>query len=188
MKDSKPGSELPTSSPKRRKTVSISTSIKDGHILVIRQYTDYSIFLFVSAILISFSVLAFLFVKIPLTDAYAPLLLLVAHFLFRDRPINCIIDKQRGKIDYFREGLLGFSFFEQNIHCSISEIKQLKMKRYINTRRFGDRHHTYKIILVLSDGQKLPLSSNRLRISGCRHFANKLCRFLERDIQIEGIN
>jgi hypothetical protein len=184
MKDFKPGSELSTSSPKRRKTVSISTSIKDGHILVISQYTDYSIFLFVSAILISFSVLAFLFVKTPMTYAYVPLLLLLlAHFLFRDRPINCIVDKQRGQIDYFREGLLGFSFFEQNIHCSISEIKQLKMKRY--TGRIGD---TYKIILVLNDGQKLPLSSNKLRISDCKHFANKLCLFLERDIQIEGID
>ena len=105
------------------------------------------------------------------------------YFLFRERPINCIVDKQRGQIDYFREGLLGFSFFEQNIHCNISEIKHLKMKKYIG--RIGV---TYKIFLVLNDRQMLPLSSNSLRSSYCQHFANKLCNFLERNIPIEGID
>jgi hypothetical protein len=184
MKKSKPDSELSASSRKRRKTVSISTSIKDGHILVIRQYTDYSTFLFMSAILIGFSVLAFLFLKTPLTYAYTPVILIAAHFLFKDRPVNCVVDKQQGQIHYSREGLLGFSFLEQNIQCSVSEIKQLKMKRYIG-RIIGE---TYKIILVLNDGQKLPLSSNKLRSNDCKGFANKLCIFLERDIPIEGID
>ncbi|MFN8413997.1 MAG: hypothetical protein U0Z26_16575 [Anaerolineales bacterium] len=181
MKESKSDPELSVSPHKRRKTVEISTSMKDGHILVIRQYTDYSIFLFISAILIGFSVLTFLFLKMPLTYAYILVFLIAAHFLFKDRPVNCVVDKQRGQIDYFREGLLGFSFFEQNIHCSVSEIKQLNMKRYES--RIGD---TYKIILVLNDGQKLPLSSNKLRSNDCKSFANKLCAFLEHDIPIEG--
>jgi hypothetical protein len=93
-------------------------------------------------------------------------------------------NKQQGQIHYSREGLLGFSFLEQNIQCSVSEIKQLKMKRYIG-RIIGE---TYKIILVLNDGQKLPLSSNKLRSNDCKGFANKLCIFLERDIPIEGID
>ena len=172
---------MSTSSLMRRKTVSISVSIKDGHILVIRKYTDYSTFLFLSAILIGFYVLAVLFVEMPRSYAPEIIILLIAHFLFKDRPIKCIVDKQREQIDYFQKGLLGLSLFENNVHCSTSEIKQLTIQRY--RHRYGV---SYKIILVLNDGQKLPLSSNRLKsIHYCKRFANKFCHFLERDIPIK---
>jgi hypothetical protein len=189
MSSPKSGLETRTSSTKRRKTVHISTSIKNGHVLVIQRHTDYSIFLFVSTVLIGFSVLAFLFIEMPLEAACAPVILLVAHFLFKDRSIRCIVDKQRAQIDYLQAGLLGSSLFERSIHCDIASIKKLKMKKYYYRRGYGrGRPIKYQIILILDDGQKLPLSSKKLSRNYCKRFANKFGRFLGREIPIEGLD
>lgn len=169
---------------RKREPISISTSIKDSDLLEIKHYPDYSILFFVVVILLGYSVLVFLFVQLPLLYFLLPFILLLSHFLFNNRPITCIVDKQLGQIDYVREGILGFTFGQQKIRCNVSEIKQLKIKRY--SSRFGD---TFKISLVLNNGQRLPLSSNKLGRSDCRRFANRLSKFLEREIPfISGID
>src|SRR5690348_635052 len=117
---------------KNREPISISTSIKDLHLLEIKHYPDYSFVIAVSFIVLANFVFMSLLAKLPWIYLPVPIIILMVHFLYNYRPINCKIDKNNGEIDYFLEGLFGTSFGTQKIRCSVSDIKQLKVKKYFN--------------------------------------------------------
>ena len=162
--------------------VRISATIKDSHILNIQHFPNYLRFLFVFLILAVWSVFMFAFSEIPFIFFPTLFTLFLVHFLYTNRAITCLVDKKLEQIHYFREGILGSHWNEQNIVCNLSEVKHFKIRKYM--RRHG---YTFKIMLLLENGRELPLSSGDLGISECRRFITKFCKFLQREIPVKGI-
>jgi hypothetical protein len=182
MKESRFRFKLATSLARRRKPVRISATTKDTHILNIQHYPDYSRFLFVFLVLAGWSVWLFILGEIPFLFYPTLFIIFFIHFFHTNRAITCIVDKSLEQIHYSREGIMGLHLNEKNIVCNISEIKQFEIKRYI--RRNG---YTYKIILLLNNGSKLPLSSGDLGMSECKRFMTKFFKFMGREIPVKGI-
>ena len=174
---------LPSPFDKKRNAIKLSTYLENQNTLIIRHYPDYSLLpiIIMFLLLAGFSILLYLG-NIPIIICPIVFLIYIFDYLRTKREITCIIDKQKEIFAYHRRGVLGRNFGKQVVVGKIYEISQVKIKKY--TRRIG---YTLKIILVLSNGKQLQLSSSNLTVDDCKRFLKRFLHFLDHKVVIQGM-
>ena len=174
---------LPSPFDKKRNAIKLSTYLENQTTLIIRHYPDYSLLPIIIMILLlaGFSTLSYLG-NTPIIIYPIVFLIYIFDYLRTKREITCIIDKEKEIFTYHRRGVLGRNIGKQVVAGNIYEISQIKIKKYI--RRIG---YTLKIILILSNGKQLQLSSSNLTVNDGKRFLKSFLDFLDHKVVIQGV-
>jgi len=105
------------------------------------------------------------------------------YYTYIKRSVRCLIDKNSGRIYYFRGGLLNTKYEETESVHDIKDIKYVAMTREV--RRYGDE---FQIHFSVDVWGLLALSESNLGFSDCQLYAEKIRDFTNTAMPIKAMD
>lgn len=102
------------------------------------------------------------------------------YFLWQERDLICVFNKENGVFLHFRQGFLGTPLNRVTLEQTLAEITAVEKRHFF----VGEWQHRLRVFVVMNDSKRLPISGQMSSFSECEKLADKVHKFLGNEIAV----